>query len=356
MFGDNTIGSGLQGGFRDSVHSYLEDRLQEDPEFYAQMNAFLDEMESRAVPQTSPFIPQYKPNRDPSSTDKTEDSMPRVLSLGSSLISSIGTRNPSIFAEVAIKQLLNKQIATQLKRDDTEEALGQKHANSREDRAIKILSKTPPVSVILTALNALFDDEFYGWEPESIMWELMDRGVQITQELFDRLNCAMCLAMQPAFLNDWHVFENCVLAMNGVSVHAFHIQKPDVAHICAAISEASMIFDKENKKLEGENAEGFFHPDIEMYVARVLQHDHYMLAPELVSFAQDELDKLNKNTHINDRLRAAWTVYQKELADGNPRVLEENIIDVQLHKLAGCHLYVQEHLKEIDLLLEELGA
>lgn len=277
--------------------------------------------------------------------------------LGSSLLSSIGSRNPGIFAEAAAKHFAPSFESLQKKQAYLHEYTsvyedGQKIASGVKESALQVLSQEPPVSVCILALRHVFGEEFYGWEPDTIFMELQDYGVRVSDALEDKINCGLCLALQPAFLNDVTVFENCVRTMNDLETDVTIVQKPDIPYICAAIWEASMLMEREQQLPEDME----FVDDIDTYVALAMFHDHYMLAPAELSFAQHILDKYNANGDvIVPRLKKEWESYQKGLVAGNPEELGENILDVQLGKLAGCWLYTKERIAAIEAFTDMLS-
>ena len=336
-------------------------RLVANPKLLNNLTSYVDNvspMPSPAVvtesPEAAPTTPAYPQNTPPPESihDISEDVDTRqALNLGSSLVSAIATRNPAVFADAALRQVANSGIAALLSEQKDKYLPFLKTSADTDKNALHVLGCKPPVSVILLALRRLFGDEFLGWEPETIIWDLVDRGVQVDQQLLESINCGLCLALQPTFLNDWHVFENCVLAMNRLLVHAYSIQKPDIAHMCIAIAEASIIFDVYQPQI----ADAIPDTDVETYVAVALNHDNYMLPPLELAFAFDTLQTLNKNTHVVPALKKAWDEYTVKLGEDLPHQLDpDSIIDIQLGKLAGCQLCVDDHLERVKELTATL--
>ena len=311
-------------------------------------------LQDHANPDAPKTIPTYLQNPDAAESGKN---IRRGVSLGSALMTSISARNPSILAEAAARQMLGTGFGqVQAKQAALNEALedfdtGAKIASDRKERAAATLDQEPPVSVVILALKQLFGKEVYEWEPETIFMGLEDWNVGVTDELREKVNCGLCLALQPTFLNDITVFENCVRAMNDLDVDVTIVQKPDIPYLCAAIYEAAMVMEREQDLTDDME----FIDDIDTYVGLALFHDHYMLAPVELRFAQEVLEKNNANTEaIVPKLKEAWEVFRKELDGGDPRELQENIIDVQLAKLAGCYLYVKERMETIKHATEML--
>lgn len=330
----------ISDDYRTQIRQLLSDFTDQDlPDF--------------ANPEAKATVPTYR--QGPSPEEKGQK-LRSGVHLGSALLSSISARNPGLFAEAAAKQMASKFNPLKEKQASLHEDVighedGQKIASDVKERALSVLAQEPPVSVCILALRHIFGEEFYGWEPETIFWELEDYGIRVSDRLRDKINCGLCLALQPAFLNDVTVFENCVRVMNDLELDVTIVQKPDIPYICAAIWEASMLMEREQSLPEDME----FVDDIDTYIALALFHDHYMLAPAELSFTQEILDSYNTNVEeIVPRLKKEWKDYQERLVKGDAEELDENILDVQLGKLTGCWAYVKERMDEIKALTDEL--
>lgn len=279
-----------------------------------------------------------------------------AMNLGLSFLSSLQARNPITIADAASRMMYSKFLESQkktaeiyLRSMDTS-----KTASARHDQAIELLNNPEcMVSVVLLCLRELFGDEFYGFEPESIFFDLQDEGVRVNDQLMEKINCGLCLALQPDFLNDALTFENCVRVMCGLDIVWHRTQKPDIAYICWGVTEALMIMGLEHPDMDND-AE--FSDEVEMYVAIALHHDNYMLAPPELEFAQELLDDLNTNVDlIMPELKQRWSTFQKNIVEGTqPELNEDDLVDVQLQKLGGCWYFCQEQHFILEGLREEL--
>ena len=225
-------------------------------------------------------------------------------------------------------------------------------ANITREAAKKILGDDlSPASLQLRALPVLFTDMVYAWEPESIWLGLDDYGIDATTMQRDKILAALTLAMNPAFYRDAGIFENTCLAFNNVPVFASVIQEASPSEMCWGCYEAELIVQRA----------GMTHLEFDYepakYAAFSLHRSGFVLAPELLAFCQEELDKLSRlKRKDNDDFKAAVVHALAEAqskSDGTEHPLEETEIDVQVGRLLAANLHVDDHIKNYNKFLAD---
>lgn len=273
------------------------------------------------------------------------------INLGMSFLSSLQARNPVTFMNAAGRQVFNNYTRDQLKQAE----LLQESVKLASISTTELFEENTPVSVLLIALRKHFGDEVLGWEPETVFMELEEDGVQMTERLRDKIHCGFFLSLQPDFMNDALAFENCVRALNGLSVNWSIWQKPDIAHICWGVRQGLMILSNSDQDLPSD---GEFSDEVELYIATALHHDHYFMAPDILSFSQEILDKYNNNGDIvMPHLKKRWDEVSKALEKGEDLDLEEDeLLDIQAGKLAGCWSYMFDKTRELESYHQTLSS
>lgn len=198
-------------------------------------------------------------------------------------------------------------------------------------------SENTPAGVLLIAARNILGPGMAAWEPDTIRIELEENeGLKIPAVNFDKLLAATTLTEVPAFYMEVLTFQNTVLAFNHQPVDAEVVQEASPEQIAWAVFEAELIR-HENQLFEPE-----FDYEPCIYTAQVLHRAGMVLAPALLSFAQDCLDGLNTKDHVGlGEVRSAWEALPKESLAS--RTFTESPLDVQLAKLASVEVYVSEN-------------
>ena len=190
----------------------------------------------------------------------------------------------------------------------------------------------------LRALTLLYGDEIRAWEPESIWLTLERANVDVPLVNRDKILATMTLLMMPAFWWEVHAFENTVCAFNDVQVNTEVLQEASPAQIAWAVYEAELLFTQSDINETPE----FDHEPV-VYTGTVLHRAGFLVAPQLLQFAQSTLDKLN-GTGAPVTKQAVQDAWKKIEAQEAP-TLGDTPLDVQLGRLLGVKLYLQERLK-----------
>ena len=230
-----------------------------------------------------------------------------------------------------------------------------KLASEAQEGILAAISMNPPASVLLICLRKLFPgDEFIGWEPETIALELEDLGADIDEVFMDKLNALLALVRQPTFFNNVHVYENTVRAFSNLDVDVSILQKTDTCFHCVAMTEVAMIANRE----QSLPADLDFVDEIKAYVGAMLAEEHYVIAPEELSFCQEYLDDYNENKDvISAAISSEWDKAKRRLEDGDALediLVEDSLVNIQIRKLAGCWLFVKEKIENIQQMQTSL--
>lgn len=202
------------------------------------------------------------------------------------------------------------------------------------------------------AAELLCGPTFRTWEPESIWLTLERTGVDIPALNRDKLLAAITLTVIPAFWFEINAFENTIMAFNNVLSDYEILQEATPAQISWAVLEAELLY---SQMSDIEETTEFDYEPIN-YTAIVLNRAGFVLAPELLSFAQNALNKLN-NDGINvdrDKLHIRWNdIKTKDLT----KVSYDNTpFDMQLARLTAVQLYLQERLKRYQKDVDQLSV
>lgn len=250
---------------------------------------------------------------------------------------------PSLLTDVAVK-LASFVISPEF--DDSK--------ISRAAAAEALKSASAPGSLHLSALKRLFGPQVIAWEPESIWLSLaMDFKIDPSETVRNKIMAASTLVQNPAFYWDVHVFEDTCLAFNAEPVIINVLQESSPAQLSWGVYEAEIL-----TRRNGMDPE--FDHDPAQYTAASLYRAGFVLAPEMLVFAQEELNKLyvDHNTgkdstllSISRQIKSIWTATDKSKLD--ELALTESPVDVQIGRLAAVHLYVEQQLRNYADWLEK---
>lgn len=186
------------------------------------------------------------------------------------------------------------------------------------------------------------------WEPESIWLTLERRNVHVPPLNRDKILAAHTLMMVPAFWWEVNCFQNTVMAFNNVISDPEVLQEPTPAQLSWGIFEAEMLYGYSDMPETPE-----FDREPLLYTAICLHRAGHIVAPDLLQFAQKELERLNNGEQIVSpaQIRDRW----RRLNKTRPREWQEdNPVDVQLSRLLGVNLYMEEKAKRYQSDLSAL--
>lgn len=194
------------------------------------------------------------------------------------------------------------------------------------------------------AAELLLGNMIRNWEPESIWLGLRDHGIEIPQTNKDKVMAINVLLTYPAFYWEVNAFEDTALAFNNEAVIPDALQEASPAQLSWAIYEVEILIQS-----TGQDPEFDYEPA--KYAAVSLHREGFLVAPELLTFAQRELDRLTRgHQELIPEIKSRWEALDKEKLDTVE--FQENPIDVQLAQLAAVYLYVRERAQRYK---EDLG-
>lgn len=191
-------------------------------------------------------------------------------------------------------------------------------------------------TLLYAEVKRLLGPAFRAWEPESIWLELLDLDIDLPPINRDKLLATMTLLDTGSFYWDAAVFENTTMAFDHQWSSPEILQEASPAQMTWAVFEANVIRDR-----EGEEP-GVFDYEPAQYAAVSLYRAGFVVAPELLEFAQSALDKLNARSDtahvLRDAVKARWKALDKDTLQDLS--LQETPEDIQIEHLANTHLYV----------------
>jgi len=205
----------------------------------------------------------------------------------------------------------------------------------RKNAAKAILTDDEAVATAVhRAAELLLGNQIRNWEPESIWLGLRDHGLDISVTNRDKIMAINTLLVIPAFYWEVNAFEDTCLAFNNEIVIPEALQECSPAQLSWGVYEAELLMQANDQDPE-------FDYEPAKYVAVSLHREGFLLAPELLVFAQRELDRLTRsNEDLIPTVKERWEKLNKDKLDTMEFV--ETPIDVQLAKLAAIHLYLGE--------------
>jgi len=174
-------------------------------------------------------------------------------------------------------------------------------------------------------LTTKYGRDWIDWEPETL-WETIrdDYSCRVNEENKNKIMAVRVLIGSSLFWTEWEVFEKVVAAFND-RVPIFRM-KEDVSlgEIAYTVSVANKIRDRD------------YGGEIEAFVAAEAFEEGYVKLPEVLSFAQEDLDELSKDTE-SEKLKSKL---------GNPLSIvvsdPENPVHIQAGHLQAVHKYVED--------------
>lgn len=202
------------------------------------------------------------------------------------------------------------------------------------------------------ATELLCGPTFRIWEPESIWLTLERQGINIPVINRDKILAAITLTVVPAFWFEVNAFENTIMAFNNIVSDYEILQEATPAQINWAVFEAELLYSQASNI---EETTEFDYEPIN-YTAIVLNRAGFILTPDLLSFAQNALDKLNKDGVNVDKtaLRKTWDDTKRK--NLSKRIYNDTPFDMQLARLASVQLYLQERLVQYQKDMAQLDT
>lgn len=196
-----------------------------------------------------------------------------------------------------------------------------------------------PAKVVYLAAKKLLGDISH-WECETVEIELKRKlGDSVPEENLAKIFSCMALdAHDNLIIDQAHVFKNFAVAFNNESPIA---DMDEVIHVGQALWTliAFKIFDPHKH----------IYLDYEpiTYLAKLLHHEGFMLAPEGMGFVQEQLNSLNRNLDLIPEIKAAIKDNQ---ASKNPLVVE------QIRKLSQAREYAALMMEDQETTLREISG
>jgi len=211
-----------------------------------------------------------------------------------------------------------------------------------------LVDENATATAIFEAAKMLLGPSFIAWEPDTIWMELADNNIDMDEVNRDKLMAASTLIQTDGFYWDAAVYENITMAFNNLPMIPDAIQEASPAQLSWAVFEASYF-----RRHEYQEPETFDREPMG-YTAVCLHRSGFVVAPEMLSFAQTELDKLNQGAvELKATVQKRWSsVNTDELAKLE---LAETPSDVQISYLAAVHLYVEERARQLKRELASLS-
>jgi hypothetical protein len=197
------------------------------------------------------------------------------------------------------------------------------------------------LSVAWTAAQKVLGLTLPAWEPDTIRIELERAKIPPTDELMAKLLGAQTVVTGPVWTYDHDVLFALALACDGLSASAEAIHHPTPEQLCWVVRELEALTDHNFSDEDG------FDPDtIDPAIAAVLHEEGVAVAPKELAFAQPALDHfLQSEKDLPARVAKAWKSVEKMPSEDLRRTLRDapkSSLDVQVHRLIECRLYVIE--------------
>jgi hypothetical protein len=198
-------------------------------------------------------------------------------------------------------------------------------------------------SACLRALRCLFDTQWLSWEPETVWLELHHMGVDVPVGNRNQIMAGRSLITTGRFWYDATAFEAACIAFNNDEPTFFGIEDAPVAYINWAVYEADRIHkDFENEVLE-------FDREPIAYTAVQLYREGFVIAPEHLEMAQEELNKAlpTEVKALQKLVREGWATAPRgqALLDA---AFPETPAGVQLARLAAVQLHFDRRLRILE--------
>jgi hypothetical protein len=223
-------------------------------------------------------------------------------------------------------------------------------SSQKHDAARALLRDSHTSATACTyAVEVLYGGQVRAWEPESLWLSLSRDDVDIPLVNRDKILAAHTLLMLPAFWWEVNIFENTVMAFNDMDIAPDTLQEATPGQISWGVFEAELLFTQSEIKETPT-----FDREPTAYTATILHRAGYVLAPDLLQFAQPLLDKMvNGSGHVAKKdITAAWHVLKEKPV--SERVFEDDSLGYQLAQLTTVDQYLQERTDRYETDLKKL--
>lgn len=199
------------------------------------------------------------------------------------------------------------------------------------------------------SVELLYGEQVRAWEPESLWLSLSRDHVDIPLVNRDKILAAHTLLMLPAFWWEVNIFENTVMAFNDMEASPDTLQEATPGQLSWGVFEAELLFTQ-----SAIEETPVFDREPTLYTAAVLHRAGYVLAPELLQFAQDSLDRaVSSSDHVTKKeVETAWrTLKEKPIPE---RTFDDSPLGYQLAQLTTVEKYLQERTERYESDLKKL--
>lgn len=186
---------------------------------------------------------------------------------------------------------------------------------------------------LLLAVRREYGAEVVRWEPESF-WALKD----FSPLNRDKLLAAKTLATHPTLFTEPRGFAAIALTLSGFPLEPLEVAPVSPDAMAWAALEGELIYSLANPDSE----EPEYGPDVTEYVALALFHEGYVVAPEMLAFADERLEQYlsEDGRALRVKVIEAW----EKLSDNGleEHAFPETAEGIQLARLAAPHVYCNE--------------
>ena len=197
--------------------------------------------------------------------------------------------------------------------------------DASKDRAFLLGPDTSPVH-LANEMNKAYGASWLKWEPETL-WETIrkDWSTYPNEESKNKLMAVKVLMANESFWIRWEVFEKVCVAFND-RVPVFQIMDDlSMGELALGVTIANRLKQRE------------FGIEVKAYVASEATEEGYVMMPEALSFAQEQLDSLMAGTagpEIRDKLKAKGPL-SIDVTD------EEDPVHIQAGHLQAVAVYLK---------------
>lgn len=224
------------------------------------------------------------------------------------------------------------------------QAYSKKTSSTLRESSRGVLSNpSSPALAILIAARHVYGHEVFDFEPETLWLEFQPPLVNR-----DKLMAAIALHTYPSFYWDYRVFGHTALAFGDHAVFGDAVPRCDVSDLAWAVVEAESIFALTDESLFKPH----FDEAIEVYTAATLFDAGFVLAPEVLSFADDTLRGHITDQSLREEVTSAWGQLDKNSLESSK--YEDSAKGVQLARLAEVDVYLVNRLKAVTKVLRKL--
>jgi hypothetical protein len=202
-------------------------------------------------------------------------------------------------------------------------------------------NKDTTATACMAAMDEILGSQWMSWEPQSLWIELHRQGIKVDDLNKDQILAARCLITTGRFWYDANVFEKTCISFNNEEPSYDALEDAPIAYIAWAVREANLIFEKYESEVPELDREPVCYTGVQLY------REGFVLAPESLSWAQEELDKhLAKDCkELKKQVKQAWAAAPKnELLDA---AYPETPVGVQLARLAAVRVYYDSKKQQL---------